>query len=67
LAVCFWFFSLFQENDTIQGDIMIKIDSLYREDQFYFSFTYNTAAKNQQDYHRINFQQDSLQAFEDMP
>jgi hypothetical protein len=31
-----------QENDTIQGDIMIKIDSLYREDQFYFSFTYNT-------------------------
>jgi hypothetical protein len=31
-----------QERDSIPGDVMVKIDSLYREDQFYFSFTYNT-------------------------
>jgi hypothetical protein len=31
-----------QETDTIQDGEAMKIDSLYREDQFYFGFTYNT-------------------------
>ncbi|MGO4818542.1 porin family protein [Flavobacterium sp. W22_SRS_FP1] len=31
-----------QETKTIQNAEAVKIDSLYREDQFYFGFTYNT-------------------------
>lgn len=31
-----------QEQETINEATLIKIDSLYREDQFFFSFTYNT-------------------------
>ena len=31
-----------QENTTTQDTLVIKVDSLYREDQFYFSITYNT-------------------------
>jgi len=31
-----------QETETIQNAEAVKIDSLYREDQFYFGFTYNT-------------------------
>jgi hypothetical protein len=43
---CFLLMSFFnsfsQETDTIQDGKAMKIDSLYREDQFYFGFTYNT-------------------------
>lgn len=31
-----------QEDTTTKDTLVIKIDSLYREDQFYFSITYNT-------------------------
>lgn len=31
-----------QEQESINEATLIKIDSLYREDQFFFSFTYNT-------------------------
>jgi len=34
--------SFSQENAISEGTPKIKIDSLYREDQFYFSFTLNT-------------------------
>lgn len=35
--------TVFSQEDTTTKDILvIKIDSLYREDQFYFSITYNT-------------------------
>lgn len=43
---CFLFLSVFnlfsQENVIAENDPKVKIDSLYREDQFYFGFTYNT-------------------------
>ncbi|MFV8325720.1 porin family protein [Flavobacterium sp. ZS1P14] len=46
---CFLFFSIFhvfsQENVIAENDPKVKIDSLYREDQFYFGFTYNTLTK----------------------
>ncbi|HEX9151112.1 MAG TPA: porin family protein [Flavobacterium sp.] len=46
---CFLFFSVFhvfsQENVIAENDPKVKIDSLYREDQFYFGFTYNTLTK----------------------
>ncbi|MDZ4331309.1 MAG: PorT family protein, partial [Flavobacterium sp.] len=31
-----------QENATTENAPEIKVDSLYREDQFYFAITYNT-------------------------
>ena len=31
-----------QENTTTQDTVIVKVDSLYREDQFYFAITYNT-------------------------
>lgn len=31
-----------QEKTALESDSKVKIDSLYREDQFYFGFTYNT-------------------------
>ena len=43
---CFLFISFFnvfsQENTTMKDPTSVKIDSLYREDQFYFAITYNT-------------------------
>lgn len=43
---CLFFLSIFnifsQETTTLDGALKVKIDSLYREDQFYFGFTYNT-------------------------
>lgn len=43
---CFFLLCIFnvfsQETTTLEGASKIKIDSLYREDQFYFGFTYNT-------------------------
>lgn len=43
---CFLFLSVLnvfsQENTTTQDAIIVKVDSLYREDQFYFAVTYNT-------------------------
>lgn len=37
------FFSAFAQDDIQKGQTNeVKIDSLYREDQFYFAFTYNT-------------------------
>lgn len=43
---CFLFLSVFnvfsQENTTIEDTTSVKVDSLYREDQFYFAITYNT-------------------------
>lgn len=33
-----------QENMTTQDTLVLKVDSLYREDQFYFAITYNTLA-----------------------
>lgn len=33
-----------QENTTTQDTLVLKVDSLYREDQFYFAITYNTLA-----------------------
>jgi hypothetical protein len=43
---CFLLMSFFnsfsQEIETIEEAKDVKIDSLYREDQFYFGFTYNT-------------------------
>ncbi|MBP6182212.1 porin family protein [Flavobacterium sp.] len=45
---CFLFLSVFhvfsQENVIAENNPKVKIDSLYREDQFYFGFTYNTLA-----------------------
>lgn len=35
-----------QEADLIQESSEVKVDSLYREDQFYFGFTYNTLQQN---------------------
>ncbi|MES2574597.1 MAG: porin family protein [Bacteroidota bacterium] len=34
-----------QEKADIEDTLKVKIDSLYREDQFYFSFTFNTLQK----------------------
>ncbi|MDI5897836.1 porin family protein [Flavobacterium yafengii] len=31
-----------QENAATQDTVIVKVDSLYREDQFYFAITYNT-------------------------
>ena len=31
-----------QENTATQDTVIVKVDSLYREDQFYFAVTYNT-------------------------
>lgn len=46
LFSCFLLLSIFnvfsQETTTLEGAPKAKIDSLYREDQFYFGFTYNT-------------------------
>jgi len=46
LFSCFLLLSTFnvfsQETTTLEGAPKVKIDSLYREDQFYFGFTYNT-------------------------
>jgi hypothetical protein len=46
---CFLFLSVFhvfsQENVIAENNPKVKIDSLYREDQFYFGFTYNTLSK----------------------
>jgi hypothetical protein len=43
---CFLLLSVFnvfsQESETSQDVPKVKIDSLYREDQFYFGFTYNS-------------------------
>lgn len=43
---CFLFLSVFtvfsQENTIIEDTTRVKVDSLYREDQFYFAITYNT-------------------------
>lgn len=36
----------FQENTTTQDTVIVKVDSLYREDQFYFAITYNTLMNN---------------------
>jgi hypothetical protein len=37
------FFNVFsQENNNIENTSAVKIDSLYREDQFYLGFTFNT-------------------------
>jgi hypothetical protein len=37
-----FFNSFSQETETIEEGEKVKVDSLYREDQFYFGFTYNT-------------------------
>lgn len=46
---CFLFFSVFkgfsQEKNVAENSKKIKIDSLYREDQFYFGLTFNTLQK----------------------
>lgn len=47
LLSCFLFMSFFkafsqEEIVPVKEQVLIKIDSLYREDQFYFGFTYNT-------------------------
>ncbi|MFV8371879.1 porin family protein [Flavobacterium sp. LB2P74] len=43
---CFLFLSVLnvfsQENTASQDSVFVKVDSLYREDQFYFAITYNT-------------------------
>lgn len=43
---CFLFLSVInvfsQENTATQDTVIVKVDSLYREDQFYFAVTYNT-------------------------
>lgn len=43
---CFLFLSVLnvfsQENTATQDTVIVKVDSLYREDQFYFAVTYNT-------------------------
>ena len=43
---CFLFLSVMnvfsQENTATQDTVIVKVDSLYREDQFYFAVTYNT-------------------------
>lgn len=47
--ICFLFLSVLnvfsQENITAQDTVILKVDSLYREDQFYFAVTYNTLIK----------------------
>jgi len=46
LLSCFLFLSVLnvfsQENAPTENALEIKVDSLYREDQFYFAITYNT-------------------------
>lgn len=43
------FFPVFsQEESSTTDSLKIQIDSLYREDQFYFSFTFNTLQKKPQ-------------------
>lgn len=37
--------TVFSQDIPIENKPLIKIDSLYREDQFYFGFTYNTLQK----------------------
>jgi hypothetical protein len=52
LFSCFLLLSIFnvfsQETTTLEGAPKAKIDSLYREDQFYFGFTYNTLTNKPQ-------------------
>lgn len=46
IVSCFILLNIFtvfsQEKAILEGASKVKIDSLYREDQFYFGFTYNT-------------------------
>lgn len=40
------FCKLYSQADVVAADsLVVKVDSLYREDQFYFSLTYNTLSK----------------------
>jgi hypothetical protein len=50
------FLLFFQEIEPIK-DSAVKVDSLYREDQFYFGFTYNTLQQKPAGYHKVSFQQ----------
>jgi hypothetical protein len=42
IFLLFTFYNVFSQNIEVENSTNIKIDSLYREDQFYFSFTLNT-------------------------
>ncbi|TRX36655.1 porin family protein [Flavobacterium restrictum] len=44
-----------QEKIVSETDTKVKIDSLYREDQFYFSFTYNSLKNTPKDYSKNKF------------
>lgn len=56
---CFLFLSFFnvfsQESATSENAPKVKIDSLYREDQFYFGFTYNSLANTPTGYSKDKF------------
>ncbi|MNQ28521.1 hypothetical protein D3C85_418150 [compost metagenome] len=56
---CFLFLSVFnvfsQESATSENAPKVKIDSLYREDQFYFGFTYNSLADTPTGYSKDKF------------
>lgn len=56
---CFLLLSVFnvfaQETETIEEGEKVKIDSLYREDQFYFGFTYNALQQKPTDLSQKKF------------
>lgn len=44
-----------QEVQAVKEEATVKIDSLYREDQFFFSFTYNTLQNKPADFSQSKF------------
>lgn len=56
LFYLFSFFSTYAQNDeVVEKPMIIVVDSLYREDQFYFSFTYNTLQNKPEDIEQNKF------------
>nr|WP_294928447.1 porin family protein [uncultured Flavobacterium sp.] len=62
------FFNVFSQEEKPEIKPMVKIDSLYREDQFYFSVTYNLLTKVPSDLKQEKFSAGiSLGFLRDMP
>lgn len=47
--------SVFSQEKTTQDTVFVKVDSLYREDQFYFAVTYNTLINKPTDVSQSKF------------
>lgn len=54
IFILFSFFSVFAQ-DIKKDSVVVKVDSLYREDQFYFNFSYGNLQKIPKDLNQIKF------------